>query len=367
VYPPVVGGIERHIHALRRFMPDVRSDVLVCSRSSRTSEVWVAGGRELRLREFGHRILALPVSPEVLREVRRSPADLIHVHMPYPLGELAALSGARRRPIVCSFHADVVRQVRWLWLYRPLVQQILDRADAIVVGSERTAHDSPLFGRRRPIEVIPYGVDLAWFNPGEVTSEERLAVRERYGAAASRPLILAVGRLVYYKGFDHLITAAHGLDAEVVIAGHGPMLQELRDEATLAPNAHVVGALSPAELRRHLAAADLFVLPSTSRAESFGLATVEAQAMGTAAVVADVGTGTTEAIQSGETGVVVAPRDPPALHAVVGELLSDPERLRAMGTAARERALVRFDARDRASDVEQVYRRVMVDGGRRAR
>jgi len=366
VYPPVVGGIERHIHALRRFMPDVRSDVLVCSHSLHTSEVWVAGGRELRLREFGRRILALPVSPEVLREVRRSPADLIHVHMPYPLGELAALSGARRRPIVCSFHADVVRQVRWLWLYRPLVQQILDRADAIVVGSERTARDSPLFGRRRPIEVIPYGVDLAWFDPGEVTSDERLAVRKPYGAA-SRPLILAVGRLVYYKGFDHLIAAAQGLDAEVVIAGHGPMLQELRDEATLAPNAHVVGALSPADLRRHLAAADFFVLPSTSRAESFGLATVEAQAMGKAAVVADVGTGTTEAIQPGETGVVVAPRDPPALRAAMAELLSEPERLHAMGAAARERALVRFDARARASDVEQVYRRVMVDRERCAR
>src|SRR3954452_8964330 len=143
-------------------MTDVRPDVLVCSRSSRTTVADVAGGRELRLREFGPRVWAWPVSPEVLLEVRRSPADLIHVHMPYPLGELAALVGARRRPLVCTFHADVVRQARWLWLYRPLVQRILDRADAIVVSSDRIALDSPLFGRRRPIEVIPCGIDTGW-------------------------------------------------------------------------------------------------------------------------------------------------------------------------------------------------------------
>ena len=67
-------------------------------------------------------------------------------------------------------------------------------------------------------------------------------------------------------------------------------------------------------MRRHLAAADLFVLPSTSRAESFGLATAEAQAMGMPAVVTDVGTGTTEAIAPGETGVAVPPRNPALLH-----------------------------------------------------
>ena len=353
----MIGGVERHIDALRRAMTEVRTDVLVCSHSSRTTVVDVDGGRELRVREFGPRVLAVPVSPEVLREVRRSRADLIHVHMPYPLGELAALGGARGRPIVCTFHADVVRQARWLWLYRPLVQRILDRADAIVVSSDRIALDSPLFGRRRPIEVIPCGVDTGWFDSAQVSDDERAAVRSRYDAK-SRPLVLGVGRLVYYKGFRHLIAASHGLDAEVVVVGEGPMLHELRAEAAFADNVHIVGALSAQDLRRHLAAADLFVLPSTSRAESFGLATVEAQAMGKPAVVGDVGTGTTEAIAPGETGIAVPPRDPAGLHAALAELLAAPERLQAMGAAARERARERFDACDRARDLEALYRRL---------
>jgi glycosyltransferase involved in cell wall biosynthesis len=358
VFSPVIGGIERHIDGLRRSMPEVRSDVLVCSHSSRTDERWVAGGRELRVRELGPRPLAVPVAPEVLREVRRSDADLVHVHMPYPLGELAALVGARGRPVVCSFHADVVRQARWLRLYRPLVQRILDRADAIVVGSERIARTSPLFGPPRPIDAIPYGVDLDWFDPAQVSADERAGVRARYGGGR-RPIVLAVGRLVYYKGLGHLVAAAGGLDAEVVIVGHGPLAFELRAQAQAQENVHVTGRLDEQELRGHLAAADLFVLASSSRAESFGVATVEAQVMGLPAVVGEVGTGTTDAIAPGQTGIAVPPRDPAALHAALVELVAAPERRRAMGAAARERGLERFDVRARARDVEAVYRRVV--------
>ena len=124
----------------------------------------------------------------------------------------------------------------------------------------------------------------------------------------------------------------------------------------------MLGAASDDDLRLYLSAADVFVLPSTSRAESFGLATAEAQAMGLPAVVTDAGTGTTEAIAPGETGVAIPPRDPAALHAVLAELIADPERLARLGGAARRRAALRFDWRARAADVRMVYRR-LVDGG----
>jgi glycosyltransferase involved in cell wall biosynthesis len=339
-------------------MPEVRSDVLVSSRSSRTVQAQVAGGRELRVREFGRRILAVPVSPETPLEVWRSDADLIHVHMPYPLGELAAVVGARGRPIVCSFHADVVRQARWLRLYRPLVQHILNRADAIIVGSEWIARDSPLFGPSRQVDVIPYGVDTDWFDPSRVSAEARTAIRRRCGVD-SRPLIVAVGRLVYYKGFGYLISAARELDAEIVIVGRGPLASELGAQAEQAKNVHLAGAVDEIELRAHLAAADVFVLPSTSRAESFGVATVEAQAMGVPAVVTEVGTGTSEAIEPGTTGVVVRPRDVSALVEGISGLLSDDQRRASMRLAARERTLEHHTLAASAASVQRVYKRVM--------
>jgi rhamnosyl/mannosyltransferase len=118
---------------------------------------------------------------------------------------------------------------------------------------------------------------------------------------------------------------------------------------------------SEAQLRTVLAAADCFVLPSVHRTESFGLATLEAQAMGVPAVVTDVGTGTVEAIEDGKTGIVVPPGDPRALAEGIRAILGDEARRRAMGTAGRERAIDRFSARTMAERLLTVYRRAIDD------
>src|SRR5436189_223135 len=82
-----------------------------------------------------------PTSP---RWLRRLPSDIVHVHMPNPLGELSALLAAGDRPLVFSYHADIVRQARFLPAYRRLVDACLNRAAAVVVGSRRVAESSPL-------------------------------------------------------------------------------------------------------------------------------------------------------------------------------------------------------------------------------
>jgi glycosyltransferase involved in cell wall biosynthesis len=98
-------------------------------------------------------------------------------------------------------------------------------------------------------------------------------------------------------------------------------------------------------------------LPSTSRAESFGIATLEAQAMGVPAVVTDVGTGTIEAISPGETGLVVEPGDARALAAALDAVLADPERRGEMGKRARERAIARHSVAAAAQQLRGIYAR----------
>ena len=161
-------------------------------------------------------------------------------------------------------------------LYRPLVRACLSRAAEIVVGTRKLAESSPLlapFDRRAT--VLPYFLDTDRCSPDQVRESDRVALREHYGG----PIVLAVARLVYYKGLDILIEAARTLRASVVIVGDGPLAGELREQARGLDNVHLVGGVSEAELRCHFAAADCFVLASTSRAESFGIATLEAQAM----------------------------------------------------------------------------------------
>jgi glycosyltransferase involved in cell wall biosynthesis len=113
--------------------------------------------------------------------------------------------------------------------------------------------------------------------------------------------------------------------------------------------------LSEDELLVHLAAADCFVLPSTNRAESFGISVLDAQAMAQPAVVTDVGTGTVESIAPGDTGLVVPAGDSGALAAAINDLLADLDRAAEMGERGRERVLACHSAQAAAAQLRDVY------------
>jgi glycosyltransferase involved in cell wall biosynthesis len=335
--------------------------VIVGARARETSRHRTPGGWEVRVGEFG-RAMSVPIAPTFPVWQRRLAPDLVHLHMPNPTGELSTLMTTRRNtPVVVSYHADIVRQARLTPVYRLVVDACLNRAQAIVVGSSRLTQTSPFLRRHsRNVVVIPYGVDVDYFDRRRVPQPQAQAIRERYGT----PLAVAVGRLVYYKGFEYLVEAARTLNASVVIVGTGPLESRLRRQARGTPRVYFVGRLSDEEHRRHLAAADCFVLPSANRAESFGIATVEAQAMGLPAVVTEVGTGTTEAIEPNVTGLSVPACDPERLSAALRSLLVDSDRLAAMGTAARERAERRFSARAQAERLRELYEQVLQQGRR---
>jgi glycosyltransferase involved in cell wall biosynthesis len=358
VFPPVAGGIEKHIDLIRRALPDVRSDVLVCARGRHSRRQPYGTGVEVHVAELGPRVWSVPIAPAFPFSLRRMQADVIHLHMPNPLGELGVLMD-RKRPVVCTYHADVVRQARVTAIYRPLVHACLGRAAEIIVGSRRLRETSPFLGvHASRANVIPYFVDTEHYAPSRVSDSDRARLRARY----SGPIVLAVARLVYYKGLEILIEAAQSLKASVVIIGDGPLAGRLHGLAAASPNVHFAGRVNEADLLCHLAAADCFVLPSTSRAEAFGIAVMEAQAMAVPAVVTDVGTGTAEAIVPGETGLVVQPGDAAALAAGINDILSDPLRRATMGRRARERAVALHSASRAADQLRDIYERAVAAG-----
>ncbi len=361
VHPPICGGIEKHIALLRKSMPSVTTDVLVCARDRTTTVEHVGTGMEVRVGQLG-RLLSSPVAPTFPLWLRRAEADVIHMHMPNPLGELSALTALGDRPYVVSYHADIVRQAWLMPVYRPLVQASLAGARRIVVGSEAMRGTPALRAHAANVEVVPYGVDTDRYCPDLIRDDERAAVLQRYG----RPLVVAVGRLVYYKGFEHLIGAAAHLEASVVVVGAGRLGDRLAQLARGQPRVHLAGEATEEQLLALLSAADVFVLPSVNHAESVGIATIEAQSMGVPAVVTDVGTGTTEAIEPGATGLVVQPGSPRALADAIGALLDDPNRREAMGRAARERVLRRHSARVQATSMQRIYEEV-ADAGSASR
>jgi glycosyltransferase involved in cell wall biosynthesis len=163
----------------------------------------------------------------------------------------------------------------------------------------------------------------------------------------AEPKLVAVGRLIPIKGFDLLLQAFAAARAEVPeltleIAGSGPLSFEPQDGVTF------LGHVSPVQplFERNAIA----VVPS--RGEGFGMVALEAQERGRAAIVSNVG-GLPEIVADGETGLVV---EPEGLASAIVELARDPERVRAMGAAARVRALAQFSPEAAVEGVERVYR-----------
>ena len=121
--------------------------------------------------------------------------------------------------------------------------------------------------------------------------------------------------------------------------------------------------MSPDELAALYRACDLFVLPSVTRQEAFGVVQVEAMACGKPVISTDLGTGSGWVNQHGETGFVVPPRDAVALRDALGRLLADVNLQTTMGAAARQRARTMFGADRMIASVLALYR---VVGGERA-
>ena len=268
-YFPVLGGIENHVRVLaeQQVRSGLEAQVLACSpgwpgrRTVLDGVPIVWAGRLTTLQ-------SMPISPTVPLLARRLAPDIVHVHSPFPLGELSALLLPRRTPVVVTHHSDVVRQRAMMRVYAPLYRRFVARVDRIIVTSRAYAETSPwLGGRRDAWRVVPLGIDPAVFTPDG----------PRIDDAAE---LLFVGRLRYYKGLDTLFAALHELPGvRLDIVGEGRMAAEWRASVAaqgLAGRVRFLGDLHESELPARYRSARLFVLPANCRAEAFGTVLIEA-------------------------------------------------------------------------------------------
>jgi glycosyltransferase involved in cell wall biosynthesis len=191
---------------------------------------------------------------------------------------------------------------------------------------------------------------------------DKRALCRDLGIAARSMLIATVGRLVEAKGHRYLIESAKPVlsrfpDAHFLIIGDGELRTELERQAAqleVAEHVHFLGTRK--EVAGLLAAADLFVLPSLW--EGLPMALLEAMAAAKP-IVSTAVAGTDETIISGQTGLVVPPRDSLALAEGISHLLREPAEAQAMGQAARRLVEASFSARKNASEHVRLYRRLL--------
>lgn len=362
-YPPDHGGIESVARDLSAGFVRHGCDVeVLCAHKhwQHGEERDALGVRITRAASLGmlQSTSMAPSLPWLLWRRRRS-ADVVHVHMPDPLAALAVWCARPRGKVVLHWHSDVVRQRIARFLYLPLERWLLRRADAVIATSRAYAESSTVLRAvRDKVVVIPIGAHA----PEPVEPERVDRLRQRYGA---RRVVFALGRMTYYKGWDVLVEAARRLppDVLVVVGGGGadlPQYRAMAERAGVAERVQFVGPLSAASVEAHFALAAVFCMPSTLRAEAFGVAALEAMARGLAVVSTDIpGSGLGWLQQHGVTGLQVAPRDAQALADALLSLLDDAAMRARFGAAGQARWAEFFTAETMADQTVALYRRLL--------
>jgi glycosyltransferase involved in cell wall biosynthesis len=359
-YPPHVGGIEMHLQTL---CADLRRHaevkVVVANDDRRLSRTEVDGVDVARMGKLFD-VAAAPVCAGMAREIRRSNADIVHLHTPNPTGAIAYLASRHRGHLIVTWHSDILRQRMLLRLYSPVERIILRLARAIVVTSDNYMRTSrPLEEHWSKCRVIPYGIALDRF--GDTQDAAVMAIRRRYGPR----IVLAVGRMVYYKGFEYLVRAMARVKATLVLIGDGPLRLALEKQAGalgVADRIAFVGEMQNEAIAPYYRAAEVFVLPSVARTEAFGIVQIEAMASGTPVVNTHLDSGVPSVSVDGATGLTVPPRNPERLAEAIGRLLDDHGLRNLYARNAQQRAHAQFSSGAMLGSILELYREV-IDGG----
>jgi glycosyltransferase involved in cell wall biosynthesis len=355
-YDPYVGGMETVLKEIcERLADQVQFQVVVANTRCRTEHE----SRTVpvtRVASMGN-LFSCSMAPSFPLWARRFDPDLIHVHLPNPLAELSALIADRDIPVVAQFHSDIVRQRNLVRLYEPFLEAFYRRANCIIVPTPRHIEISKFVSKyREKCRVVPFGVPVSRFELDETGRKKVDGLRD------GLPSVLCVGRLVSYKGVQFLIRALESIKARLWIIGTGPLegsLKNLAHEKGLADRVEFLGQVSAQDLVAYYHACDVFVLPSITNAEMFGVVQLEAMACRKPVISTNLPTGVSWVNQHGETGYVVSPGNAQELAERIRSLLSNWQTRQEMGEAGRMRVEQHFTSTKMAAAMLQVYREML--------
>ena len=308
LYPPHTGGVERHMQLLARCLltdPDTRVDVL-CGQPRPALQSSEIGDRfSVQRLATVARWMSTPIALGLRRAIAALAPDVIHFHSPYPWADVASARAFTEFPLVVTHHMDIVRHAWLLPAVGRFYRRTLSAARKVIATSPQMAENSPwLAAHRQKVEVIPLGIDIAHWK--SLMALPIAGPLRALAESAPRPIYLFVGRLAYYKGLPDLFRALADVEGTLVVAGSGPLLPALQRLARRTGQpALFIEKADDGDLSELYRIADVFVLPSNSRAEAFGLVLLEASLHGLPLVTCRVGTGVEFVNVDGLTGLQV--------------------------------------------------------------
>ena len=292
---------------------------------------------------FGY-VAGYPFSPEAAYRIRDEKTDLLHLHCPAASALLARqIRETADLPLVLTWHTkydiDIANAIHGKLLQEGAMQALLRNVrscDEVWAVSHGAADNLRSLGYDREIVIMPNGIDLP---KGAPSPEQVHTVTDPYDLPEDIPVLLFVGRLMWYKGIRIILDALASLAAggqrfRMVFIGRGTDEAAIREtvlDLGLRDSVLFTGPVRDREaLRAWYARADLFLFPSTF--DTNGLVVREAAACGLASVLIR-GSAAAEDVTDGRNAFLIE-ENAASMADKLKTLLAQPETLRAVGENA---------------------------------
>ncbi len=292
----------------------------------------------------------------VRKIIAKEKFDIIHIHWPIPMAFVGAPAYGKL-PTILHFYTAETSMIRRYPAIKPFFKKYIRDADRVIALTSYGAQQAKSVYDRE-IDIVPYGTKFPESVPEVVFPGDRTPKR-----------ILFVGRLVERKGVRYLIEAMpeilRKLDAELIIVGGGPLLEELKRTASgagVADRVRFTGIVPAEEKERWYSESDLFVLPACfdrhGDTEGQGVVLLEALSHGKPVVASAVG-GIVDIVKHEKTGLLVPEKDPHALAEAITRILTDEDLYVRLAREGYDFARKNFSEDAVADKVVGIYRELM--------
>ena len=234
-----------------------------------------------------------------------------------------------------------------------LTERYVERFIVVSVSLSQMLMERRGIGARQVV-LVYNGIELSQYHP----DAHYVKLRSEWRISQEVPLIGAIGRMVWQKGFNYFIEAIpeivrHMPDAKFIFVGDGPLKDQLIVKSErLNVRDRIVFAGFRSDIKEILSNIDLLVVPSLL--EGFPMITLEAMAMAKPIIGTNID-GITEQIIDGDNGILVSPKDPVALAGAIIKVLNDKESAKEMGLAARKTVEQKFSVEKMVAETEKIY------------
>ena len=362
---PHVGGVENHVRHLAKRLAESKIDVTVLTsllKGCKEDEDF-EGYHVHRVKPIAT-IFRTPIIPGIKKYVKEKKPVLVHAHSPPPLPPYYAARSCDNN-LILTYHCDedipTILGDIIVSIYRNTFgKYTLKKAKRVIASTLSYAKTSRSLWFRS-VDIVPMAVDLEIFHPEIDTSTLKKELIERGMVAEEDKIVLFVGRLVAHKGLEQLIASAEKVNAKFLIVGDGPLREKLEreiKERTLEKKVKLVGSVEDELLPFYYNLCDVFVLPSFSRLEAFGIVLLEAMACSKPIVTSDI-PGSRELITEGYNGLLVEPLNLDNLTEKINYLISNEKIGERMGKNGRRLVEEKYNWRNVTDMIIEIYDEVL--------